>query len=62
MAKILKSDINGKFFKVIYNMYYDIKSCRSLNGDVSAFFASSCGVRQSENLSPVLFFDLLERP
>ena len=53
--KILKSDSNGKIFKVIHNMYYDIKSCISLNGDVSAFFASSCGVRQGENLSPVLF-------
>ena len=27
--KILKSDINGKIFKVIYNMYNDIKSCIS---------------------------------
>ena len=43
--KQLKSDINGKIFKVIYNMYYDTKSCISLNGDVSAFFERSCGTR-----------------
>lgn len=36
-------------------MYYDIKSCISLNGSNSPFFASSSGVRQGENLSPVLF-------
>ena len=53
--KVLKTHINGKVLRVIYNMYYDIKSCISLNGSNSPFFASSSGVRQGENLSPVLF-------
>ena len=53
--KVLKAHINGKVLRVIYNMYYDIKSCISLNGSNSPFFASSSGVRQGENFSPVLF-------
>ena len=36
-------------------MYNGIKSCVSANGQDSPFFACECGVRQGENLSPVLF-------
>ena len=43
----------GKF-SVIVNMYRDIKSCVSVAGEKSAFFHSFSGVRQGENLSPVL--------
>ena len=43
------------FFRIIYNLYQQIKSCVILNDSVSAFFSSSCGPRQGENLSPVLF-------
>ena len=52
---MLKSNINGKIFNIIYNMYQDIKSCVSLLGENSTFFSSYSGVRQGENLSPVLF-------
>ena len=54
-SKLLKNDINGKFFRIIYNMYQGIKSCISFNGNQSSFFQSFRGVRQGENLSPVLF-------
>ena len=36
-------------------MYKEIKSCVSYNGEQSSFFSSFRGVRQGENLSPVLF-------
>lgn len=36
-------------------MYKGIKSSISVNGENSSFFACDCGVRQGENLSPVLF-------
>ena len=36
-------------------MYSDIKSCVSLNGDCSTFFYCKNGLRQGENLSPILF-------
>ncbi|MEW8548622.1 MAG: reverse transcriptase family protein [Candidatus Thiodiazotropha sp.] len=53
--KLLQSNVNGKIFRVITNMYNDIKSCVSLVGNDSAFFTSVAGVRQGENLSPVMF-------
>ena len=36
-------------------MYSNIRSCVSLNGTFSAFFNCEKGVRQGENLSPILF-------
>ena len=53
--KLLKNNIDGKFFKIIYNMYQSIKSCVRLNGQVTNFFPCNIGLRQGENLSPVLF-------
>ena len=44
-----------KVFRIIYNLYQGIKSCISFNGNQSSFFQSFRGVRQGENLSPVLF-------
>ena len=40
---------------MINNLYNGIKSGISINGKDSPFFACDCGVRQGENLSPVLF-------
>ena len=53
--KLLGNSRNGKIFRVIYNMYQTIKSCVVHAGEQSSFFHSYCGVRQEENLSPVLF-------
>jgi hypothetical protein len=40
---------------VIYNMYQSIKSRIVYNNTVSDFFDCNNGVRQVENLSPLLF-------
>lgn len=53
--KLLNNSINGKFFNVINNMYKNIKSYISHNGQISDTFTSEIGLRQGENLSPVLF-------
>lgn len=53
--KINNSGINGKCFKVIYNMYNNIKSCVNLRSETSDFFPCLVGVRQGENMSPFLF-------
>ena len=53
--KLLDTSINGKFFRIIHNMYDRIKSSVSVNGEHSTFFSCDCGVRQGENLSPLLF-------
>ncbi|MEW8548196.1 MAG: reverse transcriptase family protein, partial [Candidatus Thiodiazotropha sp.] len=53
--KLLHTSINGNFFRIVLNMYNNIKSSISVNGINSPFFACECGVRQGENLSPLLF-------
>jgi hypothetical protein len=53
--KLLKHDINGKCFKIIYNMYDNIKSCVLCNDKQSNFLSCMTGVRQAENLSPFYF-------
>ena len=59
--KMFKQGIRGKVFEVIRNMYANIKSCVSSNGNTSPMFYSSCGVRQGENVSPILFSMYLKR-
>ena len=53
--KLLDHNIDGKIFRIIYNIYDKAKSCVKGNHGLTAFFASSTGVRQGENLSPILF-------
>jgi hypothetical protein len=53
--KLLDNKINGKLFVIIHNMYPGIKSCISVNSLHSQFFPCNIGVRQGENLSPILF-------
>ena len=40
-------------------MYNQAKSCVKHEGNISEFFACNIGVRQQENLSPLLFAMLL---
>jgi hypothetical protein len=54
-AKLISNGINGKIFTVIRNMYKNAKSCVKLNNCLSPFFSCNLGVRQGENLSPLLF-------
>ena len=44
-----------KIFRIIYNLYQDIKSCVVFSGKQPAFFQIYTGLSQGENLSPVLF-------
>ena len=44
-----------KFFKVIRDIYHYVKLCVSINGNKSDYYMSYTGVRQGENLSPLLF-------
>ena len=54
-CKLLNRNIDEEVLIVIRNMYQQAKSCVKVNGMLSEFFPSSVGVRQGENLSPVLF-------
>ena len=55
--KLLSNNINGKFFLMIFNLYNGAKSCvcSSNRYETSDFFNCNIGVRQGENLSPILF-------
>ena len=53
--KMYDSRINGKCFEIIKNMYSNIKSRVSTAEGSTVFFPCQTGVRQGENLSPLLF-------
>ena len=53
--KLLETNINGKVFNVIKNMYDNAKSKVSFKNTLSDAFPCQVGVRQGENLSPLLF-------
>lgn len=54
-CKLVKSNITGKILNVIKSMYENIKSCVMLKQELSDTFLCNVGVRQGENLSPMLF-------
>jgi hypothetical protein len=49
--KLLGNEINGKMYKVIFNMYSGIKFRVLYNGEMSEYFPCNIGVRQVENFS-----------
>ena len=53
--KLIQKGIKGKYFNLIINMYKDIKSKISTSQGTSELFECHKGVRQDENLSPLLF-------
>ena len=55
-SKMLSSGISGKILNLIKNMYIKEKSSVSLTAEAeSDSFPCNIGVRQGENLSPLLF-------
>ena len=54
-SKLLKCNDSGKIFRVVCNMYKSAKSCVAINGLLTDNFSCLIGVRQGENLSPLLF-------
>ena len=53
--KLLNENVDGKIVNVVKNMYSQAKSCVAVDGSLSDIFKVDIGVRQGENLSPVLF-------
>ena len=54
-SKLLENNVDGNFFKVINHMYKQAKSCVISDSKKSNVFDCNIGVRQGENLSPMLF-------
>ena len=53
--KLLSFGIQGKILNVVKNLYSNAKSCVMTESNCSDYFQTSTGVRQGENLSPLLF-------
>lgn len=53
--KLISNGVKGKCFRLILNLYKDIKSKIKTVAGSSEFFDCRKGVRQGENLSPFLF-------
>ena len=62
LEKIIKLYIDGNVLRVIHNTYAKAKSCVKVNNVLSDTFSSVIGVRQGENLSPILFSIFLIAP
>ena len=54
-SKLLKTNVDGNFFKVSNHMYKQANSCVLSDSKKSNVFDCNIGVRQGENLSPMLF-------
>ena len=54
-VKLSELGINGKLWKLLDNMYFDLKSCIRCNNDVSRYFRLDRGVRQGSALSAKLY-------
>lgn len=53
--KLLSHNIDGLVLRIIKNMYESAKSCVRAGNQTSSLFSSQVGIRQGENLSPLLF-------
>ena len=58
---LLSFNINGKCFRIIFNMYDGIRSRIVHNGCKSEYFQCNIGVRQGENLSTFFIFIIFKR-
>ena len=54
-TKLLACNIKGKIMKLIYNLYQNTKASVKFNNKLSQSFSCNIGVRQGDNLSPLLF-------
>ena len=53
--KLLKKKINGKLYFAIKALYTNTLSAVRINNELTNWFVTDSGVRQGDNLSPVLF-------
>ena len=53
--KLIKAEIPSKLFQIIYSMYIDTKCKIKFSSGITKEFPSTCGVKQGDVLSPLLF-------
>ena len=55
MYRLLSYGINGKIYKAIQSLYNKTVSCVHLNQNVTDWFPMTSGVKQGDNILPILF-------
>ena len=53
--KLGQAQVTSKVLRIIQNHYQKTKACVMVNGEISDVFDCNIGVRQGDNLSPLLF-------
>ena len=53
--KLISHGIGGKMYRCLQNIYLDCKSAINVNGFITPFFSTDCGVKQGDSISPTLF-------
>ena len=53
--RLIQYGINGKILQIIRQMYHNTRSVIQLNGYLSDELPSKQGLKQGDNLSPILF-------
>ena len=54
-GKLLHNNINGNFLRVLHNIYANVKAFVSINNQDSDLLISNRGLKQGDNVSPILF-------
>ena len=55
LYNLMNSGVNGKMYFIVKALYQATEACVTLNGTNTDWFQTDVGVRQGDNLSPVLF-------
>jgi hypothetical protein len=55
LLKLLDKKIGGKFYDMIKNMYSKTEECVKLRKGISDVYNTNIGIKQGDNLSPMLF-------
>lgn len=53
--KLRRLGIGGKYYSIIRNMYTDTQSCVKLHNGLTKPFCTKTGIKQGDNISPILF-------